>query len=40
MTIPIIFNREPYDDADVAWDSLGLAGGLPEVERQAGVFRK
>jgi len=30
MEILIIFNREPYDNTDVTWNGLRLAGKLLE----------
>ncbi len=37
MKVLIIFNREPYDNTDVTWNGLSLAGKLVEAAQE---FRK
>lgn len=38
MKIPVVFNREPYDSADVTWNGLRLAGKLLETGQQVRIF--
>ena len=38
MKILIIFNREPYDNTDVTWNGLRLAGKLLETGREVRLF--
>lgn len=38
MTILIIFNREPYDNTDVTWNGLRLAGKLLEAGQEVRIF--
>lgn len=38
MKILIIFNREPYDNTDVTWNGLRLAGKLREAGQQVRIF--
>ncbi len=38
MSILIIFNREPYDNTDVTWNGLRLAGKLLESGQQVRIF--
>ena len=38
MKILIIFNREPYDNTDVTWNGLRLAGKLVEAGQEVRVF--
>jgi uncharacterized protein involved in oxidation of intracellular sulfur len=38
MTILIIFNREPYDNTDVAWNGLRLAGKLLDAAKLVRIF--
>ena len=38
MTILIIFNREPYDNTDVSWNGLRLAGTLAETGHEVRIF--
>ena len=38
MKILIIFNREPYDGTDVAWNGLRLAENLTEAGHDVRVF--
>ena len=38
MKILIIFNREPYDNTDVTWNGLRLAGQLLEAGQEARIF--
>ncbi len=38
MTILIIFNREPYDNTDVTWNGLRLAGQLAETKQDVRIF--
>jgi len=38
MTVLIIFNREPYDNTDVTWNGLRLAGKLLEAGRDVRLF--
>lgn len=38
MAILIIFNREPYDNTDVTWNGLRLAGQLTENQQKVRVF--
>ncbi|WP_263281836.1 hypothetical protein [Acidithiobacillus ferrivorans] len=35
MKVLIIFNREPYDNTDVTWNGLRLAGKLLEAGQEA-----
>ena len=34
----IIFNREPYDNTDVTWNGLRLAGKLQEAGQEVRIF--
>lgn len=38
MKILIIFNREPYDNTDVTWNGLRLAGKLLESGLEVRIF--
>ena len=38
MSIVIIFNREPYDNTDVPWNGLRLAGKLIESGQEVRLF--
>jgi len=38
MKILIIFNREPYDNTDVTWNGLRLAGKLVEAGEEVRIF--
>ncbi|WP_029917978.1 DsrE/DsrF/TusD sulfur relay family protein [Pelobacter seleniigenes] len=38
MNILIIFNREPYDNTDVTWNGLRLAGKLLETGQSVRIF--
>ncbi|MCK4947178.1 MAG: DsrE family protein [Candidatus Aureabacteria bacterium] len=38
MKILIIFNRQPYDNTDVTWNGLRLAGKLLETEQEVKIF--
>ncbi len=38
MKILIIFNREPYDNTDVTWNGLRLAGRLQETGQEVRIF--
>jgi len=38
MEILIIFNREPYDNTDVTWNGLRLAGKLQETGQEVRIF--
>jgi len=38
MKILIIFNREPYDNTDVTWNGLRLAGKLRETGHDVRIF--
>ncbi len=38
MKILIIFNRQPYDNTDVTWNGLRLAGKLLETEQEVRIF--
>jgi len=38
MKILIIFNREPYDNTDVTWNGLRLAGKLQEAGQEVRIF--
>ncbi len=38
MSILIIFNREPYDNTDVTWNALRLAGQLTENQHKVQIF--
>ena len=38
MKILIIFNREPYDNTDVTWNGLRLAGKLLETGQEVRIF--
>lgn len=38
MKILIIFNREPYDNTDVTWNGLRLAGKLLETGQNVRIF--
>ena len=38
MKILIIFNRQPYDNTDVTWNGLRLAGKLLNVGQKVKIF--
>jgi len=38
MKILIIFNREPYDNTDVTWNGLRLAGKLLDTGQSVRIF--
>lgn len=38
MSVLIIFNREPYDNTDVTWNGLRLAGRLLEAGESVRIF--
>lgn len=38
MSVLIIFNREPYDNTDVTWNGLRLAGQLLEKSQKVRIF--
>ena len=38
MKVLIIFNREPYDNTDVTWNGLRLAGQLLEKGQEVRIF--
>ncbi len=38
MKILIVFNREPYDNTDVTWNGLRLAGKLAENGHEVRLF--
>jgi len=38
MKILIVFNREPYDNTDVTWNGLRLAGKLVESGEEVRIF--
>ncbi|MEQ1638777.1 MAG: DsrE family protein [Methylococcales bacterium] len=38
MKVLIIFNREPYDNTDVTWNGLRLAGKLVEAAQEVRIF--
>ncbi len=38
MKVLIIFNREPYDNTDVTWNGLRLAGKLLESGQEVRLF--
>ncbi|HPB32777.1 MAG TPA: DsrE family protein [Candidatus Sumerlaeota bacterium] len=38
MKILIIFNRQPYDNTDVTWNGLRLAGKLLEMKQEVRIF--
>jgi uncharacterized protein involved in oxidation of intracellular sulfur len=38
MKVLIIFNREPYDNTDVTWNGLRLAGKLSETGQEVRIF--
>ena len=38
MTVLIVFNREPYDNTDVTWNGLRLAGKLQESGQEVRIF--
>jgi len=38
MKIVIIFNRQPYDNTDVTWNALRLAGKLVESGQEVRIF--
>ena len=38
MKILIIFNHQPYDNTDVTWNGLRLAGKLLETEQEVKIF--
>ena len=38
MKILIVFNRQPYDNTDVTWNGLRLAGKLLETEQEVKIF--
>ncbi len=39
MKILIIFNREPYDNTDVTWNGLRLAGALQDAGQEVRIFK-
>ncbi|SBT03457.1 DsrE family protein [Candidatus Accumulibacter aalborgensis] len=38
MKVLLIFNREPYDNTDVTWNGLRLAGKLVEGDNEVRIF--
>ena len=38
MKVLIIVNREPYDNSDVTWNALRLAGQLRDAGKNARIF--
>ena len=38
MKILLIFNRQPYDNTDVTWNGLRLAGKLLETKNEIKIF--
>ncbi len=38
MKVLFIFSRQPYDDTDVTWNGLRLAGKLVEEEQEVLIF--
>ena len=38
MSVLIIFNREPYDNTDVTWNGLRLAGKLQQAGQEVRIF--
>ena len=38
MSILLIFNRQPYDNTDVTWNGLRLAGTLVRQEQTVRIF--
>ena len=38
MKILLIFNRQPYDNTDVTWNGLRLAGKLVENRQEVRIF--
>ena len=38
MSVLIVFNRQPYDNTDVTWNGLRLAGKLQEAGQDVRVF--
>ncbi len=38
VKILIILNRQPYDQTDVSWNALRLAGKLKEKEQEVRIF--
>lgn len=40
MKILLIFNREPYDNTDVTWNGLRLAGKLVEGNRSVPAWER
>jgi uncharacterized protein involved in oxidation of intracellular sulfur len=38
MKVLLIFNRVPYDDTDVTWSGLRLAGRLMDAGHEARIF--
>jgi len=38
MKIVIVFNRQPYDNTDVTWNGLRLAGKLLEAGQEVRLF--
>ena len=38
MKILIVFNRQPYDNTDVTWNGLRLAGKLLDVGQKVKIF--
>lgn len=38
MKILIIFNRKPYDDTDITWNGLRLAGTLRKKGQEVRIF--
>jgi len=38
MTVLIIFNQAPYNNTDITWNGLRLAGKLLEAEQEVRIF--
>lgn len=38
LKILIVFNRQPYDNTDVTWNGLRLAGKLLEADQEVRLF--
>ena len=38
MKVLIIFNRQPYDNTDVTWNGLRLAGQLSKKKQEVRIF--
>ena len=38
MKILLIFNRDPYDNTDVTWNGLRLAGKLLDIGQEVRIF--